>query len=287
MSVIRQLIKIRGTACVLIPDEVAEKPSSAEMILVQEATRHLPPIWVRDTDAEQARLAHPKARIYGFWQAMFASDLVDLKDGLAIYEEEGYSLFLEASGRKVVRTGHVVAGRLPYEVEVAMGDAVRLDLEAADLRQPKEATRLPSEIRAARKQRDQQTRFICGLGGAVVALACAGYQYTKHLEADRRQSTLDALAHDQSIRSQRLDDLRKYHVQDNPLAIEQRQALVYLLDLVSISETVDLAATGLLDQPRFDAQADGLLGNPKWADSITALQDGSYQVTYEGAGNAH
>lgn len=282
MIAVNTPITIQGQQCILMRDLLGSAPNDKYTNQEQGGLK----VWYEEESLRETRDGHPDTPVYGFWQTLIASGLIDTKKTLQfIYTADtrdfGYYLY---SREGVLHTGSVFQGelqRLPGPaiadgITIAEGEEISVDLE--ELKLPQHSLRTHKErVKAAaeQKKKSQQVAFlsvavIAGTGMLVdTGLA---YQHELHMEAYHRANN------QLQIVEQTLDEINKQKLVSWPA---QQSSLV---NIYNISHT--LAESRLSGEISLIARKSPVIeatGTPNRDVKVSILDDGNINVTKKSA----
>lgn len=170
---IEKEIVVRGTKIVLLVDEVKEAFNHQDGILVQPSTAQHEHIWVREANLVRLRNQYPAIAVYGLWQTLLASKLIDPSKPLYCVKTSDPSVpsiqgvYLVVDNGRAKTSGRFI-GSLPAEIGYSLDDATfieNVDLEALIL--PRRKAVLPAEA-VRERQRERNLAYaaaaICAIG---------------------------------------------------------------------------------------------------------------------------
>lgn len=196
MIAVNTPITIQGQQCILMRDLLGSAPNDKYTSQEQGGLK----VWYEEESLRETREGHPNTPVYGFWQTLIASGLIDTKKTLqflytADTRDFGYYLY---SREDVLHTGSMFQGelqRLPGPaiadgITIADGEEITVALE--ELKLPQHSLRTHKErvkTAAEQKKKTQQVAFL-----SVAAIAGAGllvdtgfaYQHEQHMKAYQR-----------------------------------------------------------------------------------------------------
>lgn len=192
MISINQQISIQGKTCILVRDVLGGAPSDKYTYLNQGNYK----VWYEEQALRETREANPDVPVYGFWQTMIASGLLDTKKTLQyIYTSEardyGYYLY---SSDNVIHTGALFQGELQRLPGKAIQDRITLDdgeeiaVDIDTLKLPNQTLQTHKErVQFAAKQKKQarqQGFLIASLTMGVALLADTGlvFHHEQHMQ---------------------------------------------------------------------------------------------------------
>lgn len=236
MIAVNTPITIQGKQCILMRDLLGSAPNDKYTSQEQDGLK----VWYEEESLRETRDGHPNTPVYGFWQTLIASGLIDTKKTLqflytADTRDFGYYLY---SREGVLHTGSVFQGelqRLPGPAiadGITIADGEEITVAQEDLKLPQHSLRTHKErVKAAaeQKKKTQQVAFL-----SVAAIAGAGllvdtglaYQHEQHMEAYQRANNLLHMV------EQTLDEINKQKLVNWPA---QQSSLV---NLYNISHTL-------------------------------------------------
>ena len=251
MIAVNTPITIQGQQCILMRDLLGSAPNDKYTNQEQGGLK----VWYEEESLRETRDGHPDTPVYGFWQTLIASGLIDTKKTLQfIYTADtrdfGYYLY---SREGVLHTGSVFQGELQR------------------LRTHKERVKAAAE----QKKKSQQVAFlsvavIAGTGMLVdTGLA---YQHELHMEAYHRANN------QLQIVEQTLDEINKQKLVSWPA---QQSSLV---NIYNISHT--LAESRLSGEISLIARKSPVIeatGTPNRDVKVSILDDENINVTKKSA----
>lgn len=283
MSLLNERIDIGGRVSVLIPDEISAELPAAECILLDETNRSKNPLWVRESDVATIRASQPDAAVYGLWQTLLHSKVLDLSAPLLVYPTgERSGLFLQTENGVPIRSGRYAGNRTPHDVPHEPRDGAVVSFDAADLSAPSVAARLPKEIIAEESNRQRSRAVVGAVAGLAIVAVCGYIAWQRDEAAQQRQLELASVQRALASAQQTLLQAKANHTPYRNENVKRTQTMVYALDLVANSRhaTIDTVSLG---QAGFTASVQGLYAQPEWASEIRPTEDGAYAVTYDAA----
>lgn len=232
MIAVNTPITIQGQQCILMRDLLGSAPNDKYTSQEQGGLK----VWYEEDSLRETRDGHPNTPVYGFWQTLIASGLIDTKKTLqflytADTRDFGYYLY---SREGVLHTGSVFQGelqRLPGPAiadGITIADGEEITVAQEDLKLPQHSLRTHKErVKAAaeQKKKTQQVAFL-----SVAAIAGAGllvdtglaYQHEQHMEAYQRANNQLHMV------EQTLDEINKQKLVNWPA---QQSSLVKLYNI--------------------------------------------------------
>jgi len=235
-------ITIEGKQCILMRDLLGDAPNSKYTSQSQNTLQ----VWYEEEALRETREAHPDTPVYGFWQTLIASGLIDTKKPLQyIFTTEtrdfGYYLY---SNNSLLHTGSLFNDelqRLPGPAiadGISLADGEEITVDPTELKLPQFPLRTHKErIKAAAesKKKSQQRAFL-----SISAIVAAGlladtglaYQHEEHMEAFKKANT------ELHIAEQTLDAINKRKLVDWP---NQKASLSDLYQISSLLQNSKLS----------------------------------------------
>lgn len=185
-----KLITVKGVKCVLCPDDIGDQPpnENSSILLAESSAQHAN-IWINPDDIRRMREEFPGANIYGLWQILLASGVIDLsKDAYFHYDNQDTN-----SGTIL----SLVAGRADQTVPFFGGTpaTIRVDVsETLDdscfsrLQLPKFPAMLPEEIQAIERRKTRNAVIACSIAAATIGIGSWATDLALRNLSDRRVS---------------------------------------------------------------------------------------------------
>ena len=201
---LEKVVNVKGRDVIFVQDEISASSSSNDPILLEASNSEHDFIWVRESILSRIKKDNPKTPVYGLWQTLIASKLIDLKSPLYIWSAGSSLSSASLSGSYlVVDDGKAVDARsfiadLPADVSTPKEKAVFVQVDSLDaLVLPRLSAVLPAERaqikRLVRKKMaitvGSLSLFMVGLTGAL-----DWYLQTRSDRHLREAQSLDATA---------------------------------------------------------------------------------------------
>lgn len=168
-------LSIEGKEVVLIRDVIGKAPSE-KYTRQDEGSLH---IWYEETVLTETREANPDAKVYGLWQTLIASGVIDLDQKLQVLytndsKDIGYYLYINSG---VMQSGSIFNSELQslpssaLTEEFSLDDAIILNSDESTLKLPAEQLKTQKEIvkqSLAKKKSNQQRSTMT----VVLIIAC-------------------------------------------------------------------------------------------------------------------
>lgn len=185
-------ITIEGQPCILMRDVLGGAPSDKYTSQEQSNLR----VWYEEEALRETHAAHPKIPVYGFWQSLIASGLIDTSKPLQyIYTTDsrdfGYYLYSQ-DGQ--LHTGSLFNEELQRLPGLAIQEGITIDngeeitVSITDLKLPKSPLLTHKEriqaIAANKKKAQQQGFFTVALVSGIALLIDTGlaYHHDDHMD---------------------------------------------------------------------------------------------------------
>lgn len=181
MPELGQRIAINDEPVILIADEVAPVSQLGDdAIMVETGTSQHEFVWCREADVAAARELDPEAAIYGIWQTVLRSGLLDAKKRLQlIYLRGGGGLYGLIEKGRLVETGPFENDQIFSAHEVPpIEEGVRLNERLVGvLKTPDKAIKTPQERERARTSMRRNLLITGGAACVAIAVAAGGADF--------------------------------------------------------------------------------------------------------------
>lgn len=241
--ILEQPITVRGETIALLPDEIKVASQFQDSLNLAPSTSEYEFIWFREGALQSIREAHPSIPVYGVWQTLLASKLIDLKHPLHILEiNANTGLYLVCDKGRAIDSGRWIGKKLPPDVPTQFADGKRVAVESFDqLSLPKRKALLPSDLS---KQSAIKARVAYGFSG-IAALLIAGGGFSVDLYLKHRSERYQADAKRIEAQATDIDAQASTFLQNaNTVTAEEiskyRSALSRLMDLYQHSDGLHL-----------------------------------------------
>lgn len=203
MISINQEVIVGKKPCVFIRDIMGKAPSEKYTKQSQSGRT----VWYEEEVLVQVQEAHNSIPVYGLWQTIIASELIDQEETLQVVfttenRKSGYYLFI-SDGK--YQTGTIFQGEMQsvpsaaVEQGLTLADAVEIDIDLSNLNLPDSPLLTIKERRLAQQAEKKagQQRNILAIGLVVIAAIAAdsglGYLHGEHMEEfDMKNAALQA-----------------------------------------------------------------------------------------------
>lgn len=201
---LEKVVTVHGREVIFVQDEISPSSSSNDPILLEASNSEHDFIWVRESILSRIKKDNPKIPVYGLWQTLIASKLIDLKSPLYIWSAGSSPGSSSISGSYlVVDDGKAVDARsfiadLPADVSTPKEKAVYIQVTNLDgLVLPRISAVLPAERAQIKRLVRKKMAVTVGLL-ALVMVAITGamdwYLETRSDRYVREAQALDASA---------------------------------------------------------------------------------------------
>ena len=242
MIVVNAPILIEGKTCILVRDVLGAAPT--DKYTSQEQGSLL--VWYEEEALRETREANPDTPVYGFWQTLIASGLIDTSKQLqyiftAQDRDFGYYLY---SREDFLHTGSVFQDELQRLPEPAIQDGItiadgeEITVDATHLKLPDSPLRTHREriqSAAERKKKSQQQAFLAiAFIGGIGLLADTGLSFHHDAHMDAYTKTSSEL----HIAEQALTDIKRQKLVTWP---DQKQSMANLYQVSNLLGRATLA----------------------------------------------
>ncbi len=168
-------LTVEGKDVVLIRDVIGKSPSD-KYTRQEEGSLH---VWYEESVLTETREANPNAKVYGLWQTLIATGVIDLDQKLQVLytnstKDIGYYLYINNG---VMQSGSIFNGELQslptsaLAEEFGLDDAIILNSDESTLKLPSEQLKTHKEIlrQSLAKKKSGQQRAIMSV---VLIVAC-------------------------------------------------------------------------------------------------------------------
>jgi len=269
-------LRIGGEDCLLAPDEVGPSPRHDDAVELEPGIDDRPPIWIREAVLARLRHAHPRLKVYGLWQTLYASALVERGLPLQVVptgERDGHFL---VQGKDGAHSGVYRAGRFPESLHLRFEDARPIAFTPQDLKRPARHARLLHELRAERQGARRRLGLVQAMVVATVAAAALLVDQSlarRHQEALRQFNA--AKAQLATLQAKR-DALDKRRLAPWP---NQGDVLAPIMLLAEMDPVLSLDESELAPGPRHARLSGKVATLPGWV-SASRTQDGAWAVQW-------
>ena len=175
-QVLGQPVVVDGQEVIIIQDIIGQVPVTEqhEYVEIAKATNTSASIQMREADIELARDRYPKRPVYGLWQVLMASGLVDVSAKLQVLAVNDYDgFYVHADTGRVLYSGNYDAGFFAADAGFKLSNAIPIVPELANLQLPPNSALLAREILAERRKvlRDGVFKFLA----AAIAIIFVGF----------------------------------------------------------------------------------------------------------------
>lgn len=165
-----RLLSVKGANFVLCADDISEEAPDPSSFLLQDSSSEHAQIWINPDEIRRLRSEFPGVPVYGFWQTLLNSKLIEFERDAIVHEEDSSSMtgvMLSIRDKRAHSTVLMIGG---YPAGYQVDDVVTLDdsiIERMVL--PKKPALLPDEIQAAERRTTRIAVAVC----SAVAVGCA------------------------------------------------------------------------------------------------------------------
>lgn len=281
---------IKGGRAKIVVDEVGETAPTGDGIrLVKPGVKHTS-IWVRESVVQAARAEDPAMKVFGFWQSMFAADLIDPSAGLYVLPLEGRrGLFLYCEGGIAILSGQYVGENYPARVQVPITGPIRIDQEwLANIRLPSEPARTLAETAAHRRANERKRWAVTGALCLTVIGAAAVAEFVLQKVDERKRAEAQELNDQAAQLGAKTKDLE---LSVNEITPESQQrtyiALTRLAEVLKHTEGLEIPLTDITSAD-VEGKAKAFLPGTTFPVGFTASPSGAMKLRFsqDGTGDA-
>lgn len=195
-------ITLGGEPAIVVKDHVGpgDRVTIQDPALVSEANRHRNAIWISEKVISELRREYPDVPIFGFWQVLIASGLVDRTEYQVYLQsgqtpEEGAGPYLHLVNGFIEHSGEFRAGRPLMDMTrfITDHDYRVIEVNESRLKRPADFAKTRSELRKEyetwRRTRYSRWGIAAGLGLALAYTAQLGVEWVD----GSRQATAEQL----------------------------------------------------------------------------------------------
>lgn len=154
---------IGGQSAVVIYDEIGESSSFEDGLILQPMTAQHEHLWVREDVVRQSKTQFGGKPIYGLWQVLLSSGLIDLNHPVSVWREtEESGAFVYCEEGRALYSGRYTLNELPADVGFPFEEAktVALPRSGKGLKTPKASAQLVEDLN--RQRRNRMVRLVGG-----------------------------------------------------------------------------------------------------------------------------
>lgn len=217
MIAVNTPINIQGKQCILMRDLLGSAPDNKYTSQEQGGLQ----VWYEEESLRETREGHPDTPVFGFWQTLIASGLIDTQKSLQFIfttESRDFGYYLYSRGG-VLHTGSLFQDELQRLPGPAIADGVTIEdgeeisVELEELQLPQHPLRTHKErVRAVGEQKKKTQQRVFLAAAAIVGLG---------LVID----TTLAYRHDNYMQDYQLASA-KLHIAEQSLAAINKQKMV-------------------------------------------------------------